>query len=570
MDKQKRILIVDDNPSIHEDFKKTINIDDSGNAELDQIEDLLFDDNVKRTQVTFKFKIDDAYQGEEAVEMVNKAVEEGYPYALIFMDVRMPPGIDGIQAIERIWEKHPYTEVVICTAYSDYSWDEILHKFGETDRLLFLKKPFNVVAVKQMALSLTTKWEIARKNRDYLLILEEEVERRTSELRKLLEHMEELKERAEQSDKLKSTFLANMSHEIRNPLNTILGFTELLERKKNIPEDRKEKYIKSINVSGRSLLRLINDIIDIAKIEAGQLELNFSVCELNSLIDDLEAFFNMDLKNKSNTAVELIVEKDVKGRDYSIQTDVVRLRQVFNNLVHNALKFTDEGYVKIGYKIEEDVVEFYVEDTGVGIPEDKLNDVFDRFKQVESSRTEFGGTGLGLAISKNLVELLGGKISATSELDKGSRFSFFLPIEEPEKPEGTNYESSSPSYSWKGKYILVAEDEERNFILLQEILRDTNIDITWVRDGQEGIDVILEGDKQFDVVLSDIKMPNKDGYELLKFVKSKNERIPVIGLSAFAMEEERKKYLHLGFDAYLEKPVDIIRLLSTLNKYLVD
>jgi two-component system sensor histidine kinase/response regulator len=336
MKDKRRILIVDDNEAIHADFRKIL-IDVSTNDELEEIEGALFGVKKSVDTLSYQYIIDDAYQAEEAIEKVDKAAMEGFPYSVIFMDVRMPPGMDGVQAIEKIWNKHPNIEMVISSAYSDYSWDKILEKFGQTDKLLFAKKPFNIIVIKQLTLSLITKWVIAEKNREYMGHLEKQVKERTAELQELLKHMTLLKEKAEESDKLKSAFLANMSHEIRSPMNTILGFTDLLA-KNNLPEEKRIKFLSYINASGKSLLNLINDIICIAKIEAGVIDLHHESFPLNPMLSELRELFQLELNGNGTANIDLVFENNNSEDSLVIHTDRERLKQIITNLFSNVQK----------------------------------------------------------------------------------------------------------------------------------------------------------------------------------------------------------------------------------------
>jgi len=569
MKKKKRVLIVDDNESIHEDFKKILQIDVE-NQEIEEMEKFLFDEH-KPAPKKFEdsYEIDDAYQGEEAIEMVKKAIEEDWQYSLVYMDVRMPPGMNGIDAIEQIWKINPFIEVVICTAYSDYSWDEIVEKLGGSDKLLFIKKPFNVIAIKQLTLSLTTKWEIAKRNREYMSHLEKEVEERTRELKKLLAHMKELKEKAEESDRLKSAFLANMSHEIRTPMNSILGFSQLLEEDPDIPPETRSTYIQYINNNGISLLHLINDIIDIAKIQAGQLKVSKSNFRLDEILEELHEAFSSELKKDERPEVEIIYNKQPGQEEVVLYSDPLRYRQIMNNLLNNAFKFTQKGSIEYGFTVDNGHLLHHVKDTGIGIPEDKLGLIFERFGQVETEGLNRSGTGLGLTITKNLIEMLGGKIWLISEPNVGTCFYFTIPMEKID--EGLNPPSSKsrkiiiPDLS--NRIILIAEDEEKNYFFLKEALRKTRAELLWAKDGEEAIEMIIKN-QHIDLAILDIKMPRISGIDVMKLIKRDRSSIPVVAQTAYAMEEERQQFMDIGFDDYLPKPIDLKLLYHTLNKWV--
>ena len=572
MDKKRRILIVDDNESIHEDFKKILLVVENSGA-INEIEQLLFEEKLPKKGIGYDYVIDDAYQGEEAIEMVKKSYEEDFPYSLIYMDVRMPPGIDGVQAIDKIWQKYPNIEIVICSAYSDYSWDEILEKFGETDKLLFVKKPFNIIVIKQLTLSLITKWDIASKNREYMQHLKKEVEARTLELKHLLEKMTILKEKAEEADKMKSAFLANMSHEIRSPMNAILGFTELLDDPE-LDEETRKQYRQYINLSGKSLLNLINDIIYVAKIEAGMLEIEPSTFQLNTLLQEINTIFLVEKNTKKKDNLNLELELGIKDENVEIISDPERLKQIIINLLSNAIKFTTEGFIRFGYQLSTDRwLTFFVEDSGIGIPENRLDSIFERFGQVENSLlSKNKGTGLGLTISKNLVELLGGKIWVDSQAEKGSTFYFTIPFNVPHKnssPQPKEKTDKTYDNKFSNKTIMIVEDEELNTILLKQILRPLNANMVWAENGAEAV-AKFKANTNIDLVLMDIKMPVMDGLEATKQIKAINPKIPVIAQTAFAMSNEEHKYRAQGFDDYIKKPIDISELTHKIAYWLLN
>ena len=566
MDRLKRILIVDDNKSIHDDIRKILALKIS-NKDIDQFEELLFDEK-KKTSKSHDFDIDDAYQGEEAIEKVEASYNEGNPYSMAFMDVRMPPGIDGIETIQRIWEKYPNLEIVICTAYSDYSWDEIMTRFGFTDQLLFMKKPFDAISLKQITYSVTTKWEIAKKNREYMKYLETEVDKRTAELTKLLEYMRELKDRAEESDRLKSSFLANMSHEIRTPMNAIIGFSKLLD-KENLSKEKKSKYIQYIQNSGKNLSLLINDIVDISKIESNQLKLFMSECSLNEMLNEIQDSFIQHAIYLNKKKVNVVLKKGIDQPKLDIYTDPTRLRQVISNLIGNALKFTFEGTVEFGYTQKDDFLEFYVSDTGIGISENKREIIFERFGQVEEVLSiNPSGTGLGLAISKNLIEIMGGKIWVTSEVKKGSTFTFTIPFQQIHN-ENQNESIIVPQSikSLANQNILVADDDDLNYIFYYELLSIEKINIIRARDGAEAVN-IMKTNENIDLVLMDIKMPVMTGIEAMQKIREFNTKTPIIAQTAYTMANERVNYLKQGFDDYISKPIDIDVLFGMIRKWL--
>ncbi len=377
------------------------------------------------------------------------------------------------------------------------------------------------------------------------------------------------KEKAEESDSLKTAFLSNMSHEIRTPMNAIIGFAELLSNP-DITTTEKEEFIQQINNGADSLMRLIDDIIDIAKIEAGQIRINRSFFDLAPVMRDLKMIFSKHMIRHGKERIRLVEDHNNFSSSVQLFTDEFRIRQVFSNLIGNAIKFTEEGEVRYGIKeISNGSIGFYVNDTGIGIDKGKLDVIFERFRQgYENKKKFYGGTGLGLAISKHLVELLGGEIHVESILGGGSVFSFSIPFQKQEikMPEEWVTIDRSPK-NWENKTILVAEDDKANFILLREILKRTRANIVWAKDGDEAIQIFSSC--KIDLVLMDVQMPVMDGYEATRVIKELNSKVPVIAQTAYAMAGEREMSLDAGCDDYISKPVRINELMFVLNKYFL-
>ncbi|MFP4366846.1 MAG: PAS domain S-box protein [Bacteroidales bacterium] len=382
-------------------------------------------------------------------------------------------------------------------------------------------------------------------------------------------HLEEAREKAIESDKLKSAFLANMSHEIRTPMNAIIGFSKLLSSKGTTESDNRE-YIEIIKNTSNTLLNLIDDIIDFAKIEAGEVSIKQTACDVHKIMRELHSFFKKEQFRNQKINIDLVLNIPSPNKDLILLTDKNRFRQIFSNLLSNAIKFTKKGKVEFGYKIKNNKITFYVRDTGIGIEEDKQQIIFERFRQVEFNYMKnFGGTGLGLAITQNLVKLLGGKIMVESKKGKGSVFRFTLPFIKIDSPD-KNFNKKShkmSNYDWKGKVILVVEDNELNSRLLQRIMEPTGAEIIFARDGKPAIEA-CRSNKNIDIVLMDIQMPEMDGYEATRMIKSIRPELPVIAQTAYAMAEERERIIAAGCDDYLAKPIRQKDLFSTLSKYL--
>jgi signal transduction histidine kinase len=396
-----------------------------------------------------------------------------------------------------------------------------------------------------------------------VLILKNITERKEAE-RNLLE----AKYKAEESDKLKTAFLSNMSHEIRTPMNAIVGFSDLLSDEGLTSEERRD-FVAQINQGADDLMRLIDDIIDIAKIEAGQVNVHIAECFIRDLFKELHLMFIQNIKRSGKQNVTLNLRWDWPVNDLALYTDPFRLKQILVNLLSNAVKFTEEGEIVLGIEEHPEGIRFYVKDSGIGIRPEKQKVIFDRFMQGHETKTKlYGGTGLGLAISKNLTEILGGEIGVESKSGEGATFWFILPRNEvPLKYEAALRTPVSGTRSWKGKKILIAEDDHSNYYFLYEAIRDTGVEILWSKDGEDTLEKFNEnGD--LDLVLMDINMPLINGYECTKIIKKERPDLPVIAQTAYAMSGEREISREAGCDDYLAKPIKVSELLETLAKYI--
>lgn len=388
---------------------------------------------------------------------------------------------------------------------------------------------------------------------------------------KYKQNLREAKEQAEESDRLKSAFLANMSHEIRTPMNGILGFTQLMIH--NTSENDEQKYYLDIIYDrGKHLLQIINDIIDISKIEANQLKIQKKVFCLNDLLYEMYHSYKAELDKNNQDDIQFDLVVDLPRGKSIIHSDRIRLQQILTNLISNAFKFTKQGKIEFGYKKQDaSNIQFFVKDTGVGIPKAKHKEIFDRFRQAEETTPtrNYKGTGLGLSISKNLVHLLNGKIWVESEVDKGSVFYFTLPFEkgEQEQTPASYQEGENQDYNWENKKILVVEDDPVSQNYLKEILDKTKAEIIITDNGTDAYKIYTQS-PDVSLILMDIKLPDKQGNQVTREIRKENSEVPIIAQTAYAMHNERTRFLEAGCTDYISKPIDPASLLALMNKYL--
>jgi len=390
------------------------------------------------------------------------------------------------------------------------------------------------------------------------------------ELIKRKETEDELKlalDKANESNLLKSSFLANMSHEIRTPMNAILGFTELI-LKDDLSKEKRMQFGEIVENNSKLLLSLINDIIDISKIESGQLEIVQEEFDLNKQLQEIYRTFENQVTKKS---LEFRLGIDEELKDQIVNSDSFRIQQIFTNLLTNAIKFTDKGYIEMGAVLKFPYIEFYVKDTGEGISDDEKEVIFERFMQSKKQDVKKvqKGTGLGLAISKALAMKLGGEIGVVSNKEKGVTFFFTIPHRHLTSMESLNQTGDIISFNgdWSKFTILVAEDEDFNTILFEEIFRPAKANLIYAKTGEEAVDLIkMRSD--IDLVLMDIKMPGFGGLEATKEIRKFNKKIPIIAQTAYAMVGDKDTAIKAGCNDYIAKPFKPEEIIALAGKYI--
>ncbi len=390
--------------------------------------------------------------------------------------------------------------------------------------------------------------ELSAKNKQYIK-LNNELKAKNIEISNINIEVEEARKKAEEGEQLKTSFLKNLSHEIRTPMNGIIGFSEFLQANE-LSEEKRKEYAKIISQSSKKLLRMVNDVMDISKLETKQWSIDYSEFNLNSALEKLYQSFEQDAKIQS---IEFKLKADFLNHEAIIVSDKDKLLQVLGNLLANSLKFTNKGHVLFGYKLEENVLQFYVLDTGIGISRSNQHCVFDAFKQADKTITdEYGGAGLGLAISKGIVNLMGGDIWFESGHGNGTIFYFTIPYKKPKKNIKTN--NIVDESILRGKSILVVDDEPINFAFLKTLLVNVGAKAYYASNGQDAVD-FCKVNKYLDLVLMDIKMPIMNGIDAAIQIKLFWPDLPIIAQTAYASDDDRHKAMRNGFNDFITKPI---------------
>jgi len=384
--------------------------------------------------------------------------------------------------------------------------------------------------------------------------------------KKVEEGMISALEKATESDRLKTAFLQNISHEIRTPMNGIMGFTGLL-KDTTLSGKEQQSYLDVILTSGHRMLNTLNDLMDMSMLETGQVKMNISTININDELSILYSFFKLEVEKKG---MLINFETALPNNEVVIKTDREKLFAILTNLIKNAIKYSHKGNINFGYVLKGYFLEFFVEDTGIGIPKDRLKAIFDRFVQADIEDIKvYEGSGLGLSISKAYIELIGGEVWVESIEGKGSKFYFTIPYNPEPIPmefDETEITEIKSSFQQKHLKILIAEDEEIAFDYLHIVLENSGTELINAKNGAEAVDVMRKN-PDIDLILMDIRMPIMDGYEATHKIRSFNKDVVIIAQTAYALAGDKEKALNAGCNDYISKPINRTKLLELINKY---
>jgi signal transduction histidine kinase len=538
-ERNRRILIVDDNPPIHSDFIKVLCPQEKEMSNLKKAEAVLFGSHEKQTEHA-KFEIDSATQGEEALELVRKSVCEGRPYALAFVDVRMPPGWDGIETVVQLWQADPKLQIVICSAYSDYTWEEITLKIGKTDSLVILKKPFDNIEVLQLAHALTEKWHLTHELNTRLSNLDTLVKERTKEA-------QEANERLRQSQKMEAIgqLAAGVAHDFNNMLTIILGHTSMQLANSKLDQQTSES-LEQVKAAGERATTLTRQLLAFSRRQIMQRK----VIDLNHLIGQLSKMLQRLIGENIH------FEWNDEAALPAIYADAGNIEQVIMNLVVNARDSMQDGgrltlctdAVEVGENFpgkDPEVgmghfVRLRVTDTGCGMCEETQKRIFEPFF---TTKAEGKGTGMGLATVYGIVKQHGGWVAIHSTPGKGSTFEVYLPASSEQEEKTKQKAGPSETGALGGKEsILVVEDEEPIQLLAQNVLQGYGYDVQVASDGVQALSVWKEKSGKFDLLLTDMVMPGGvTGAELAQRLLMENPRLGVVYTTGYSLDVLKEK-----------------------------
>ncbi len=542
MESHKRILIVDDNETNLYSLKKIVG--------------------------RLPIEIDTAISGFAAIDLA-----EGKHYSLALVDIQMPE-MDGFETMKRLRSTPTHEFIPIILVSAIYTEDQYKIRGIETGAVDFIPKPVNpdiLRAKVQVFLDLEENRMQLNQLIEVLKIKNQELKSEIKHRKQVEKELRDAKRLAEKRSELKGQLLVNMSHEIRTPVNSILGFADLLTSPSITTAD-KERYLRYVSSSSHNLLFLLDEVLEHSRLESGEVRISLGPCNIRDLCIEICESFEKIREQSGKHSISIRTKLPPADENKTIMTDPQRLRQVISNLVNNSLKYTNSGTITFGYLIKGDEIELFVRDTGIGIPPEDLDEIFNRFKRAENQpELTAPGTGLGLSISRSIVSKLGGRIWVESEIGKGSVFKFTIPFNAATESDLSEKEmildDSGLEPDWHDRTIMIAEDEELNFLFLKEALKPTSIVIHWAKNGHEAIDLVKKH-PEIELTLMDVKMPDMDGYEATRQIKTVRPDLPIIIQTAFALSDEKAKSVKQGGDGFITKPINRQLLIRTISRFL--
>jgi signal transduction histidine kinase len=546
--RNQRILVVDDNQAIHDDFRKVLTAATSQSSPVTEAEALLFGENPNANGRP-TFSIDSAFQGKEGLVLVQQAIQKQQPYAVAFVDIRMPPGWDGVETTQKLWEVDPDLQVVICSAYSDYSWDELMAKVGNSDRLLILKKPFDTVEVLQVANALTQKWWLHHELKRQMDNLEKTVTDRTQQLHQALEDLKAAQAQVIQQERLRALggMASGIAHDFNNSLVGILGLTELLLHRPETLEDKPKtkRYLEMINTTAKDAGKIVNRLREFYRFRE-QREATESV-DLNRLVDEAISLTQPRWKTQAEARnISIAMKKDLHEIP-AVDGNVSELREVLTNLIFNAVDaMPDGGTLSIHTHSDDHQVVLEVSDTGHGMTEEIRRRCFEPFFTTKGAH----GSGLGLSMVHGILQRHQATIDIKSEINKGTTFTIrFAPQSAPPPASAP----TPPDGSSQHLHVLVVDDEVMVREIVGEFLAMDGHVVETANGGCEGLKKFQKD--HFDLVLVDRAMPDMSGDEVAASIKSMSPTIPVIMLTGFGSMMEATGEKPAGVDLVVGKPV---------------
>ena len=526
-----RILAIDDEAEVRNAYQQALTFDSS--TLENRINNVFQSAPTPQERPSRSFPITLAQQGDEALTLVQQALQEGAPYSVAFIDMRMPPGIDGLETARALRQLDDRIYIVFVTAYSDHTADE-LDEVMEHE-ILLLRKPFINEEIYQLARSLSRSWLKDRK-------------------------LEQAIEAAEQASRAKDQFLAAMSHEFRTPLSTLIGFSDLL--KESPLNQEQQEWNKKIEQAGNGLLYRINDVLDASKLGSGRLELTPTTFSLHTLLEELTQLHRASLNPETQT-LEYRNQLEITASRFG---DRERLLQILSNLLGNAIKFTPQGSIQLSVEpCSEQEICFTIQDSGIGMSQQVLESAFHPFAQGDQRLSRnYSGIGMGLHISLQLAEAMGGTLEATSQEGKGSCFALKLPLpieKETLQPQTKHIQN----YALKGNVLLV-EDTPEMQQLIHRILENYGLHVEIANNGKEALEQALVN--SYSLILMDLQMPVMGGIEATSLLRQLGITTPILALTANLTDAHRKQFMASGGDDFLTKPIDKDRLRASLEKYL--